>query len=168
MVSTAPAQPPAATAPDASSLRETAPANDTINWSRLAFELELDAIARQIVRNAVVLKYADGTLELGFLPEQEVLLRDDTCQQINRAVEHKLGVSLTLNFSSRPVLPCETPQQAHDREQEQARQQAITQIRQDPVIKKLNALFSASLVESSVKKSDAGDIPNGNNSEVKI
>ena len=127
-------------------------ANDSLNWSELAFELDLDAIARQIVLNAVVRHYHAGRLELAILTEMEVILKPEVREQIKRALEVKLGVSLSLEFISQSALDVETPQQADDRKQEQARQAAIEQIRQDPMVKQLSTLFSAELVESSVKK----------------
>lgn len=118
----------------------------------MAFELELDAISRQIVLNSIVSRYQADKLELAILTEMEVILKPEVREQIKQALERKLGVSLSLEFISQSALNVETPQQADNRKQELARQAAIEQIREDPMVKQLNTLFSAELVESSVKK----------------
>lgn len=127
-------------------------AADELNWSELAFELELDALARQLALNAVVLSYRDDQLKLAFLPELDVMLNRDLEQQIKKAIEVKLGVSLNIEFKSQPRLEVETPQQASERKQEQARLRVIQDIQQDPVVQQLNTLFGAELIQHSVKK----------------
>lgn len=131
------------------------PATDELNWSELAYQLELNAVARQLVLNSVVISWQDNHLKLAFLPELEVMLNQDLEGQIKQAIEGKLGVSLNLVFNSQPVLDAETPQQAYERKQEQARQQVIVDIRQDPVVRQLNTLFGAELIENSVKKTNS-------------
>jgi hypothetical protein len=131
------------------------PATDDLNWSQVAYQLELNAVARQLVLNSVVVSWQKNHLQLGFLPELEVMLNQDLEAQIKRAIEAKLGLSLNLIFKSQPTLDAETPQQAFEREQEQARQQVILQIRQDPVVQQLNALFGAELLEHSVRKNSS-------------
>ena len=131
---------------------EINPTTDELNWSELAYQLELNAVARQLVLNSVVISWQQNHLKLGFLPELEVMLNQDLEGQIKRAIEAKLGLSLNLVFQSQAVLDAETPQQAFERKQEQARQQVILQIRQDPVVRQLNTLFGAELIEHSVKK----------------
>lgn len=131
---------------------EINPASDELNWSELAYQLELNAVARQLVLNSVVISWQQNHLKLGFLPELEVMLNQDLEGQIKRAIEAKLGLSLNLVFKSQAALDAETPQQAFERKQEQARQQVILEIRQDPVVRQLNSLFGAELIEQSVKK----------------
>jgi len=89
---------------------------------------------------------------LAYLPELEVMIKPEFKQQIKQAIESALGVSLELEFISKPVLHSETPQQAFVRQQEEERQAAIAAIRQDPVVQKLNQVFAAELIEQSVKK----------------
>ena len=127
-------------------------ADDSLNWSNLAFELELDGIARQFAMNCVVKSFADNRLQLIYLPELEIMLKPDIEAQIKQAIEHKLGVSLNLEFASTTSLDCETPQQADVRKQEQHRQLTIQSIQQDPVVMQLKTVFGAELVEDSVKK----------------
>lgn len=130
----------------------TREADDSLNWSELAFELKLDGLARQLAMNCVVNSYLDNRLHLVFLPELELMLKPDIESQIKQALEDKLGVSLKLEFSSQATLDCETPQQADIRKQEQHRQQVIQSIRQDPVVQQLKTVFGAELIEDSVQK----------------
>lgn len=127
-------------------------ATDELNWSELAFELELDALARQFALNSVVQSFRDSQLKLAFSPELEVMLNSDLEQQIKKAIEAKLGLSLNIEFISQPRLNVETPQQAGERKQEQARLRVIEDIQQDPVVQQLNTLFGAELIHQSVKK----------------
>lgn len=127
-------------------------ADDSLNWSELAFELKLDGLARQLAMNSVVSNYTDNKLHLIFLPELELMLKPDVESQIKQAIEDKLGVSLKLEFSSQATLGCETPHQAYIRKQEQHRQQAIQTIKQDPVVQQLKTVFGAELIEDSVQK----------------
>ena len=123
-----------------------------LNWSELAFELELNAVPRQIVLNCIVESYTDKHLILAFLPELEVMLKPDLERQIKQAIEHKLGVSLNLELKSSATLAVETPHQAEVRKQEEERQSMIRSIRQDALVQQLKTVFSAELVEDSVQK----------------
>ena len=127
-------------------------AQDALNWSQLAHDLELDALAGQVVINSVVQSWNDDHLKLAHLPELELMIKPEIIAQIKRAVESRLGLELKLEFVSQQKLEAETPQQARLREQEEERQSAIAAIKQDPVVQKLNSLFGATLIENSVKK----------------
>lgn len=127
-------------------------AKDGLNWSHAAYELELDALAGQVVINCIVHSWQDNHLQLAYLPELELMIKPAVKDQIKQAIETKLGLELKLDFISVPRLDAETPQQAHVRMQQEERQSAIEAIRQDPVVQKLNSLFGARLIENSVKK----------------
>ncbi len=118
----------------------------------MAFELELDGLAKQLVMNCIVDSYAENQLKLIFLPELEVMLKPDIESQIKQSLERKLGVSLKLEFKSTTALGCETPHEADERKREQHRQQVIQSIKEDPVVIKLNTVFGAELIEDSVVK----------------
>ncbi len=139
------------TAPAVNSLPEKLQATDDLNWSQLSYELDLEAIARQIVINSVVAEYKDNNLKLIFLPNLEVMLKPEVEQQIRQAIEKKLGNSVQITFESQSVLNCETPYEAKLRLEEEQRQVAIAEIRQDPVVQELNQAFGAELIEESVK-----------------
>ncbi len=127
-------------------------ADDALHWSEMAFDLDLEGLARQLAMNCVVKSYSENNLRLVFLPELEVILKPDIELQIKQAIESKLGVSLNIDFSSQQLLGCETPQQADVRKQEQHRQQVIQSIRQDSTVVELNKFFGAELIEDSVRK----------------
>ncbi|MBT3202958.1 MAG: hypothetical protein HOM14_04550 [Gammaproteobacteria bacterium] len=118
----------------------------------MAFDLELDGLARQLAMNCVVDTYSDNQLCLIFLPELEVMLKPDVEAQIKQAIEHKLGVSLKLEFRRSASLDCETPHEADVRKQEQHRQQVIQSIKLDPMVMQLKTVFGAELIENSVVK----------------
>ena len=129
-----------------------APADDALNWSRAAFDLELESIARQLALNSIVASWQDDQLVLAHLPELEVLVKPEIVDQIRQAISSRLGVSLTLELRSQPQLPVETPHQARQRELAAERTAAIQAIRRDPVVRKLQSAFGAELDESSVTK----------------
>ena len=128
------------------------PASDPLDWSKLAFQLELDGIARQVVLHSVVELYDEQQLRLAFAPELELMLKPDIKNQIKASIERKLSVSLAVEFEARSPLKAETPQKAHQRKQEEDRRQAIVRIRDHNMVQKLNRLFNAQLIEASVKK----------------
>jgi len=113
-------------------------------------------MAREVALNSIVASYADGRLELGLLPEMELMLKPEIGEGIRKAIEAQLGVSLQLEFRSLDRLPCETPSQAARREAEQQRRAVIEEIRRDPVVLELERYFGARLDESSVRKVDEG------------
>lgn len=125
---------------------------DALNWSESAFDLDLDAVARQVALNSVVQSYQHDHLKLAILPELEVMLKPGMERQIKQAIEHKFEVSLTLEFNSLPSLDVETPHQTQLRKLEQERLNVIQQIYQDPVVQQLKSVFGAELIEKSVKK----------------
>ncbi len=127
-------------------------AQDELNWSKTAHELDLDALAGQVVINCIVQSWQDNHLQLAYLPELELMIKPGIKDQIKQAIESKLGLELKLDFISVPRLDAETPQQARIRLQQEEHQSAIAVIKQDPVVLKLNSLFGARLIENSVKK----------------
>ncbi len=127
-------------------------AEDALNWSQLAYELDLDALAGQVVINCVVKSWQDNQLTLAYLPELELMIKPEIKEQIKRAIESRLGLELKLEFIAQERLNAETPQQARIRLLDEERQSAIAAIKQDPVVQKLNSLFGARLIENSVKK----------------
>jgi hypothetical protein len=127
-------------------------AQDELNWSQTAHELDLDALAGQVVINCIVQSWQDNHLQLAYLPELELMIKPGVKEQIKQAIETKLGLELKLDFISVPRLDAETPQQAYVRLQQEEHQAAIEAIKQDPVVLKLNSLFGARLIENSVKK----------------
>ncbi len=80
------------------------------------------------------------------------MLKPDIESQIKQAIQHKLEVSLNIEFNSIASLDCETPHEADVRKQEQHRQTVIQSIKQDPVVVELNKYFGAELIEDSVQK----------------
>ena len=80
------------------------------------------------------------------------MLKPELEAQIKQAIEQRLGVSLSLELSSQPMLEVETPNEAQARKQAQARQHVISEIRQDAMVQQLQNAFGVELVESSVKK----------------
>jgi hypothetical protein len=106
----------------------------------------------QVAINTVVAEWRGNRLRLAHLPEYEVMIKPETGQQIRQALQSALGVELTLEFVAQPTLDAETPYQAHLRHEAEARQQAISAIRQDPTVQQLRAVFGAELIENTVKK----------------
>lgn len=87
-------------------------------------------------------------------PEMKGLVNTAREEEIQQAIESKLGVSCKLELVSQPKLEVETPYQARIREREEHRQCAIESIKQSDTVKKLSRAFGAELVEASVRKID--------------
>ncbi len=122
------------------------------DWARLAYELELGGLARQIVANSVVIDQSAERLELGLLPEIYDLVTAPLTAQIGQALERRLGVSLRLEFTALSEFEASTPVEARDRRLEDERIAAIAAIRDDRVVRKLGRALAAELDESSVVK----------------
>ena len=132
---------------------ETIPqASDTIQWTKLAYDLGLQGLAQEIAVNSIVDSFESGYLYLKLSPELKELVSTGIEQEIRQAVESKLNVSCKLEMIGEVQLSSETPYQARVRVQEERRQAAIVAIRQSETVKKLNRAFGAELVESSVRK----------------
>lgn len=129
-------------------------ATDSIEWSRLAFELGLQGLAQEIATNSIVESYDQQHLRLALEPEILDLVNATIRDEITQAISSKLGVSLKLELTGQKQLGAETPQQARIRELEEQRLAAIDAIKQEAVVQKLHRAFGAELVESSVKKVD--------------
>lgn len=134
-----------------------APATDVLGWSELAPRLQLDSMARQVALNCIVESHEDDRLMLALLPEMDVLIKPVIRDNIRKAIEAELGVSLQLEFTTRNSLPCETPAQAEARRAEQKRREVLEDIRRDSVVRELQQYFGAELDETSLRRVDDND-----------
>ena len=83
------------------------------------------------------------------------LINDLNRDEILRALQQKLGVSLQLQLSGVERLTGVTPLQAKLERERTERLQAIAAIRDDAMVKKLQQAFAAELDEASVVKIDS-------------
>ena len=132
------------------------------NWATLVYELGLDGLAQEIVANSVAKSFDDNRLQLVLPAEIQELLNDVNQDEIQQALEQKLGVSLSLDWQAGETLPGTTPLQAREDRRQQEREAAIDAIREDAVVKKLQTVLAAELDEASVVK-----IENNGNGEVR-
>ncbi|MCP3688560.1 MAG: hypothetical protein GY784_09110 [Gammaproteobacteria bacterium] len=123
-----------------------------MDWSNLAYELGLQGLAQEIAVNSIVGSFSGDQLCLKLPPELKRLSNQTLEQEIQQAIQARLGLSCRLDLTEEPRLEAETPQQAMVRQREEHRQHAIGEIRQCDVVHKLHRAFGAELVESSVKK----------------
>lgn len=80
--------------------------------------------------------------------------------EICQAIAAKLGLSLTLELQMQDQLDVETPSETRLRKQSEHRQAAVESIRQQPVVKKLQHIFGAELIESSVRRIEESTLNN--------
>ncbi|MDJ0777457.1 MAG: DNA polymerase III subunit gamma/tau [Gammaproteobacteria bacterium] len=122
------------------------------DWTRLAYELELEGLGREILANSELESRADGRLRIALRPEICDLATAPVIAEIESALARKLGVSLALELVAREELTGETPLQAKQAREERERLAAIAAIRGESVVQKLHHAFAAELDESSVAK----------------
>ncbi|MCP4874188.1 MAG: DNA polymerase III subunit gamma/tau [Gammaproteobacteria bacterium] len=127
-------------------------ADADLDWSALAYELELAGLAQEIVANSWLLSWQDGKLKLELQAEIYELLNDLIKTEILQALEQKLGVSLQLDLVATQSLTGQTPLQAKIERLHEERLAAIDAIRHDQMVKKLQQVFAAELDEASVIK----------------
>ncbi len=127
-------------------------ADADLDWSALAYELELAGLAQEIVANSWLLSWQDGKLKLELQAEIYELINDLIKTEILQALEQKLGVSLQLDLVATQSLTGQTPLQAKIERLHEERLAAIDAIRHDQMVKKLQQVFAAELDEASVIK----------------
>jgi DNA polymerase-3 subunit gamma/tau len=128
------------------------PADVSLDWHGLAYQLGLAGLAQEIVANSWLKSYQDGSLRLELLPEIHELVTDRIKAEIMQALEQKLEVSLQLDLVAAASLAGQTPLQARELRQQQERLAAIDAIRAEKTVRKLQHAFAAELDEASVVK----------------
>ena len=128
------------------------PADVSLDWHGLAYQLGLAGLAQEIVANSCLKSYQDGSLQLELLPEIHELVTDLIKAEIMQALEQKLEVSLQLDLVAAASLAGQTPLQARELRQQQERLAAIDAIRAEKTVRKLQHAFAAELDEASVVK----------------
>jgi DNA polymerase-3 subunit gamma/tau len=128
------------------------PADVSLDWHELAYQLGLAGLAQEIVANSWLKSYQDGSLRLELLPEIHELVTDRIKAEIMQALEQKLEVSLQLGLVAAASLAGQTPLQARELRQQQERLAAIDAIRAEKTVRKLQHAFAAELDEASVVK----------------
>ena len=78
------------------------------------------------------------------------IIRGEIIDSLSKA----FNSNIQLQFKPKDRQSGETPQQAKTRRDEEHRQQAIADIRSDPLVKKLERTIGAELIESSVHRLD--------------
>ncbi len=159
--------PPAAAAPPTAEVvttRATIAANERstnadpasslpdFDWAQLAYELELEGLAREILANSELESRAEDRLRIALKPEIHDLATPPVVAEIEAALAGNLGVSLAIELVAREELSGVTPLQAKQAREERERVAAIAAIREESVVQKLHHAFAAELDESSVAK----------------
>jgi len=123
-----------------------------LDWLTLAYDLELNGIAQELVANSELVNHTDNEVELALPRELHELVNDVTRSEISRALQQKLGVSwrLLMTASDRPGGT--TPLLAKQERLRLERLAAIAAIREEALVKKLQHAFAAELDEASVVK----------------
>ena len=126
-------------------------ASDDFDWSMIAYQLPLEALAREIAVNGAVRSKQNDQLEL-VLPKTLFDLADGAMQlQISDALNQFLGVSYKLRLFADDESPLETPMQAKERRYQADREAAIAAIRSTELVRTLGQRFGAELDESTVQ-----------------
>ena len=125
------------------------------NWLTMAYSLGLTGMAQELAANSEFASLTDNTLSLRLPEELYELVNDVTREEIVRALQQKLGVSLRLQLSAVAVLSGTTPLQAKLERERVERLDAIAAIRDEAMVKKLQQAFAAELDETSVVKIDS-------------
>ena len=109
-------------------------------------------MAQEIALNSTLESLQENYICLNLTSELLELVNTAIEDEIRQAIEIKLGVSLKLELLERDELEVESPRQYKQRALQDQKQATIQAIKQDGIVKKLNDVFGAELIESSVKK----------------
>ncbi len=120
------------------------------DWAKLARELTLAGAAKELARNAELLRYEDGVFELG-LPKAMAYLADKGYQdKLKAALEQRLGRRAQVR-----VIPGEvrgvSPAALEAGERDARRSEAARAVNGDRFVQDLVNIFDASVIDTSVQ-----------------
>ena len=123
-----------------------------LDWSMLAYKLDLTGITQELVANSQFRSFTENQFVLQLPGELYELVNDLNRAEILQALQQKLGVSLRLELTATTSLTEVTPLQAKQQREHDERVSAIAAIRNDEMVRKLQHVFDAELDEASVVK----------------
>ena len=109
-------------------------------WSTLVGELEVSGMARELAVNCEPTGHAGGVLKLRLAPNHAQLMRDRTREQLEGALEKRLGESLKLDIELEEP-PRDTPAQRERRRDAERRQAAVEAIENDATVRAICETF---------------------------
>ena len=139
----------AAPAPPVSRVGETAaPAPGPVvpvaitpdTWSALVGELEVSGMARELAVNCEPTGHGEGVLHLRLAPNHAQLMRDRTREQLEGALEKRLGEPLKLSIELEEP-PRDTPAQRERRRDAERRRAAVEAIENDATVRAICETF---------------------------
>ncbi len=142
-----PVPPPATTGQTTAVAPAGAGQND---WSRIAAQLKLTGLMRELVNNMTLESSMDSDIVLVLDDARAQLLNKDRERELKRALEDYYGGAIRLNIKlGRPV--GETPAQEKQREEEERQQAAVAAINNDSTVKALQEQFNARINPGSIR-----------------
>ncbi|HVB49891.1 MAG TPA: DNA polymerase III subunit gamma/tau C-terminal domain-containing protein [Burkholderiales bacterium] len=119
------------------------------DWAKLARELTLAGAAKELARNAELLRYEDGTFELG-LPKAMAYLADKGYQEkLKAALEQRLGRRAQVRVIAGEVRGV-SPAALEAGERDARRSEAARAVNGDRFVQDLVNIFDASVIDTSV------------------
>ncbi|MFT5504445.1 MAG: DNA polymerase-3 subunit gamma/tau [Gammaproteobacteria bacterium] len=119
-------------------------------WAEKAFCLGLQGLSLEIAVSCLFDR-SENNVRLLLPRELQDLVSAAVRSELENAIYQEWGNEINLSIELVDRLDQETPKQAKSRLTEEARQQAIIEIRNDELVRKLQQTLGAELVESSVQ-----------------
>jgi DNA polymerase III subunit gamma/tau len=120
------------------------------HWAEKAYCLGLQGLSLEIAVSCLFDR-SENNICLSLPRELQDLVSSAVRSELENAIYQAWGDEINLSFELVDSLDRETPKQAKSRLTEEARQQAIIEIRNDELVRKLQQTLGAELVESSVQ-----------------
>ena len=109
-------------------------------WSALVGELGVSGMARELAVNCEPIRHAGGVLKLRLAPNHAQLMTERTRDQLQEAVEKRLGATLDLDIEFEAP-PQDTPAQREQRRDAERRRAAVKAIENDAKVRAICDTF---------------------------
>ena len=131
-----------------------ADSNDKAGWSDIVSQLNLKAVARELVNNCALQEVTETSVRLSLDPAHSHLKNADRVKQVEAALSTCYNRNIKLTINETGQLVTETPARKQVREQTERQAQAVASIEQDEDIRAFQDNFGATINYDSIRPRD--------------
>ncbi len=125
-----------------------------VQWVSLKQQLKLTGMTESLAASVSLEQVSDSTLSFHYTQAQRAVLTDVHRQRIAGALEHYFSATLEVEFTEAKQTQ-ETPFEYQQRKRAERLVQAVTDMKNDPVVQRLLSQFDGSLVLDSISPIDS-------------
>jgi len=147
----APAKPVADIPAEAQVVKHAA-GNATMDWNVLLAQLNVQGMARELAKNCVLEKFAEGKISLSLAPQHKQFLTNKMAQdKLQAALSDYFAQPIRLSLTVGAPVSAATPAAVEQQEKQVRQQSASDAISHDPFVLEAQAQLDAQIVENSIK-----------------